>query len=101
VVAHSTDLFVSVGVHGSLRVFDLRSLERSANLYEMPPPKNRPLTDRPTIRPPSPPLLRTAFNPSNPNYMNTYYQDVTDAQVPDMRSPSGPCDGITLPSSTH
>ena len=38
----STDIFVSVGADGSLRAFDLRSLEHSTILYETPTPKNVP-----------------------------------------------------------
>ena len=38
----STDIFVSVGADGSLRAFDLRSLEHSTILYETPAPKNVP-----------------------------------------------------------
>jgi WD repeat-containing protein 68 len=83
---NSTDIFVSVGADGSLRAFDLRSLEHSTILYETPPPKNQP----PTGRPPSSPLLRIAFNPSDPNYMSTFHQDGTDLQILDMRSPGAP-----------
>ena len=83
---NSTDIFVSVGADGSLRAFDLRSLEHSTILYETPPPKNQP----PTGRPPASPLLRIAFNPSDPNYMSTFHQDGTDVQILDMRSPGAP-----------
>lgn len=84
---NSTDIFVSVGADGSLRAFDLRSLEHSTILYETPPPK----TPQPsTGRPPSSPLLRIAFNPSDPNYMSTFHQDGTDIQILDMRSPGAP-----------
>ena len=83
---NSTDIFVSVGADGSLRAFDLRSLEHSTILYETPPPKNQ----LPTGRPPSSPLLRIAFNPSDPNYMSTFHQDGTDVQILDMRSPGAP-----------
>jgi WD repeat-containing protein 68 len=83
---NSTDIFVSVGADGSLRAFDLRSLEHSTILYETPPPKNQP----PTGRPPSSPLLRIAFNPGDPNYMSTFHQDGSDIQILDMRSPGAP-----------
>ncbi|KAH9166238.1 WD40 repeat-like protein [Lactarius sanguifluus] len=82
----STDIFVSVGADGSLRAFDLRSLEHSTILYETPPPKNQP----PSGRPPSSPLLRIAFNPSDANYMSTFHQDGSDVQILDMRSPGAP-----------
>jgi DDB1- and CUL4-associated factor 7 len=83
---NSTDIFVSVGADGSLRAFDLRSLEHSTILYETPPPKNQ----TPTSRPPSSPLLRIAFNPSDANYMSTFHQDGADIQILDMRSPGAP-----------
>lgn len=83
---NSTDIFVSVGADGSLRAFDLRSLEHSTILYETPPPKNQP----PSGRPPSSPLLRIAFNPSDANYMSTFHQDGADVQILDMRSPGAP-----------
>ena len=83
---NSTDIFVSVGADGSLRAFDLRSLEHSTILYETPPPKNQP----PTGRPPASPLLRIAFNPGDPNYMSTFHQDGSDVQILDMRSPGAP-----------
>ncbi|CDO71955.1 hypothetical protein BN946_scf184940.g102 [Trametes cinnabarina] len=78
----STDIFVSVGADGSLRAFDLRSLEHSTILYETPAPKNMP--------PPTSPLLRIAFNPADSNYMSTFHMDGTEVQILDMRSPGQP-----------
>lgn len=89
----STDIFVSVGADGSLRAFDLRSLEHSTILYETPAPKNVPLpTSNPSAsaRPPTSPLLRIAFNPSDSNYMSTFHMDGSDVQILDMRSPGQP-----------
>jgi WD repeat-containing protein 68 len=89
----STDIFVSVGADGSLRAFDLRSLEHSTILYETPAPKNvPPPTSSPssTARPPTSPLLRIAFNPADSNYMSTFHMDGSDIQILDMRSPGQP-----------
>ncbi|KAI0044353.1 WD40 repeat-like protein [Auriscalpium vulgare] len=86
----STDIFVSVGADGSLRAFDLRSLEHSTILYETPAPKHPPSTPAATNRPPTSPLLRIAFNPSDANYMSTFHMDGSDVQILDMRSPGAP-----------
>jgi len=88
----STDIFVSVGADGSLRAFDLRSLEHSTILYETPAPKNAQPANSPSAsnRPPTSPLLRIAFNPSDSNYMSTFHMDGSDIQILDMRSPGQP-----------
>jgi DDB1- and CUL4-associated factor 7 len=89
----STDIFVSVGADGSLRAFDLRSLEHSTILYETPTPKSAPPPpSSPSVsaRPLTSPLLRIAFNPSDSNYMATFHQDGSDIQILDMRSPGQP-----------
>ena len=89
----STDIFVSVGADGSLRAFDLRSLEHSTILYETPAPKNLPppsASPTSSARPPTSPLLRIAFNPSDSNYMSTFHMDGSDIQILDMRSPGQP-----------
>jgi WD repeat-containing protein 68 len=89
----STDIFVSVGADGSLRAFDLRSLEHSTILYETPAPKNPrpPNTASPTsARPLTSPLLRIGFNPADSNYMSTFHLDSADIQILDMRSPGQP-----------
>jgi WD repeat-containing protein 68 len=89
---NSTDIFVSVGADGSLRAFDLRSLEHSTILYETPAPKNIPPSANPSVsaRPPTSPLLRIAFNPHDQNYMSTFHMDGNDIQILDMRSPGQP-----------
>ncbi|KAK0213013.1 WD40-repeat-containing domain protein [Desarmillaria ectypa] len=89
----STDIFVSVGADGSLRAFDLRSLEHSTILYETPAPKNVPVpsvSPSSSARPPTSPLLRIAFNPSDSNYMSTFHMDGSEVQILDMRSPGQP-----------
>ncbi|KAH8828490.1 WD40 repeat-like protein [Flagelloscypha sp. PMI_526] len=89
----STDIFVSVGADGSLRAFDLRSLEHSTILYETPAPKNvapPPASPSMSARPPTSPLLRIAFNPIDSNYMSTFHMDGSEVQILDMRSPGQP-----------
>ncbi|PPQ98437.1 hypothetical protein CVT24_004116 [Panaeolus cyanescens] len=89
----STDIFVSVGADGSLRAFDLRSLEHSTILYETPAPKSVPSNNSSpssSARPQTSPLLRIAFNPADSNYMSTFHMDGNDVQILDMRSPGQP-----------
>ena len=89
----STDIFVSVGADGSLRAFDLRSLEHSTILYETPTPKPSSAAAANAAasgRPPTSPLLRIAFNPVDANYMATFHVDGTEVQILDMRSPGQP-----------
>jgi WD repeat-containing protein 68 len=81
----STDIFVSVGADGSLRAFDLRSLEHSTILYETPVPKGAAPGAKGTS-----PLLRICFHPTDSNYMATFHMDGHDVQVLDMRSPGQP-----------
>ena len=89
----STDIFTSVGADGSLRAFDLRSLEHSTILYETPSGKPRAAaggTGSPSTRSGSAALLRIAFNPNDANYMATFHLDSADVQMLDMRSPGQP-----------
>ncbi len=89
----STDIFVSVGADGSLRAFDLRSLEHSTILYETPTPKPASaaaISAAAAGRPATAPLLRIAFNPADANYMATFHIDSCDIQILDMRSPGQP-----------
>ncbi|KAF8520323.1 WD40 repeat-like protein [Hysterangium stoloniferum] len=88
----STDVFTSVGADGSLRLFDLRSLEHSTILYEASTvrAKESSKTASPQTRPMSTPLLRIAFNPSDSHYIATFHADSGDVQILDMRSPGAP-----------
>lgn len=69
------DIFGTVGADGSLRMFDLRSLEHSTILYESPE-----LT----------PLLRLCWNKQDPNYLATIHSDSQKAIILDIRVPSVP-----------
>jgi DDB1- and CUL4-associated factor 7 len=111
----STDIFVSVGADGSLRAFDLRSLDHSTILYETPAPKSSASTAAAgggssaaaaassaagagpgsgsassSVRPATSPLLRIAFHPHDHNYMSTFHMDGSEVQILDMRSPGVP-----------
>lgn len=100
-VPGSIDAFVSVGADGSLRAFDLRSLEHSTILYETPALSNKkpaatssnanPLPPTPSSGPTTPAsLLRLSFNPYDANYLATFHIDSSEVQVLDMRSPGKP-----------
>lgn len=100
---NSTDIFVSVGADGSLRAFDLRSLEHSTILYETPAPAAKGSTTTSARASPAgtgsgsssaraltSPLLRICFHPTDNNYMATFHMGGTDVQILDMRSPGSP-----------
>ena len=80
--AKGTDIFASVGGDGSVRLFDLRSLEHSTILFE---------TEE--LRP----LLRIVWNKQDPNYLATILVDSNDIIVLDVRVPSVP---VTVLSHT-
>jgi WD repeat-containing protein 68 len=83
-----TNIFVSVGADGSLRAFDLRSLEHSTILYETSAAAagaSSGASPRGTS-----PLLRICFHPTDQNYMATFHMDGQDIQILDMRAPGQP-----------
>eukprot|EP00126_Sphaerothecum_destruens_P007633 Sdes_comp19925_c0_seq2m12361 len=69
------DVFASVGADGSVRMFDLRSLEHSTIIYESPQ-----LT----------PLLRLCWNKQDSNYISTIGLDGCKTIILDIRVPSVP-----------
>jgi len=73
--ARGTDVFASVGADGSVRMFDLRSLEHSTIIYESPD-----LTS----------LLRLSWNKQDPNYLATILMDSPKTIILDIRVPSLP-----------
>jgi WD repeat-containing protein 68 len=73
--ARGTDIFASVGADGSVRMFDLRSLEHSTIIYESPE---------------SVPLLRLAWNKQDPNYLATIPMESNKVIIIDVRIPSVP-----------
>lgn len=72
---NSADVFVSVGADGSLRLFDVRTLDHSTILYESG-----------DVRP----LLRVQWNPLDPNYLATFASNSHRVVVMDVRMPSVP-----------
>jgi WD repeat-containing protein 68 len=73
--ARGTEVFASVGADGSVRLFDLRSLEHSTIVYESPD-----LT----------PLLRLAWNKQDDYYLATFCMDSGKTIILDIRVPSSP-----------
>uniref|UniRef100_A0A6U2BML3 Uncharacterized protein n=1 Tax=Hemiselmis andersenii TaxID=464988 RepID=A0A6U2BML3_HEMAN len=76
--ACGTEVFASVGADGSVRLFDLRSLEHSTIIYESQPP------------PEALPLLRLAWNKQDTNYLATFVMDSPSVVILDVRVPSVP-----------
>ncbi|CED83112.1 Palmitoyl thioesterase [Phaffia rhodozyma] len=86
-----TEVFVSAGSDGSIRAFDLRSLEHSTILFESTRAPSSYSSPSPSSSfNPSKALMRIAFDPSNSHYLATFKQDSGDIQVLDMRSPGTP-----------
>jgi len=73
--APSADVFASAGADGSIRMFDLRSLEHSTIIYESPELV---------------PLLRLSWNKQDPNYLATFLMDQNHVVILDIRSPAEP-----------
>ncbi|CAN0257693.1 unnamed protein product [Discosporangium mesarthrocarpum] len=66
----SKDVFASVGADGSVRMFDLRSLEHSTIIFE-----TADLT----------PLMRLSWNKQDPNYLATILTDSSKTVILDTR----------------
>ncbi|KFY27593.1 hypothetical protein V493_03406, partial [Pseudogymnoascus sp. VKM F-4281 (FW-2241)] len=94
--ANSVDVFVSCGADGSVRMFDLRSLEHSTIIYE-PTAKDdkdhNPTSGRisPTLAQQTmayaPPLLRLAASPHDTHLLATFSQDSKIIRILDVRQP--------------
>lgn len=72
---NSTELFSSSGADGSVRMFDLRSLDHSTIVYESPELQ---------------PLLRVTWNKIDPNYLATIMIENNTTVILDIRRPSRP-----------
>lgn len=83
--ARGVDVFASVGADGSVRLFDLRSLEHSTIIYESPE-----MT----------PLLRLRWNTRNPNHLATIAMDSPEVVILDIRQPSLPVATLDHKTST-
>lgn len=74
--AQTTDqVFASAGADGSVRMFDLRSLEHSTIIYESPELV---------------PLLRLCWNKHDHNYLATFLMEQNQVVILDIRAPSVP-----------
>jgi WD repeat-containing protein 68 len=73
--APSMHVFASAGADGSIRTFDLRSLEHSTIVYEQPD---------------NVPLLRVGWNKQDPNYLATFLMEQSQVVILDIRVPSVP-----------
>ncbi|KAG7005625.1 hypothetical protein G7Y79_00018g044320 [Physcia stellaris] len=92
--ANSVDVFVSCGADGSVRMFDLRSLEHSTIIYEpsekadksASPGNMSPTTAQQTMSY-APPLLRLAASPHDAHLLATFSQDSNSIRILDVRQP--------------
>ncbi|KAH6620470.1 WD40-repeat-containing domain protein [Boeremia exigua] len=95
--AGSVDVFVSCGADGSVRMFDLRSLEHSTIIYEPSDKNNDKDKGSPTGRMSptkaqqtmsyAPPLLRLAASPHDSHLLATFAQDSNVVRILDVRQP--------------
>ncbi|KAH7353970.1 WD40-repeat-containing domain protein [Plectosphaerella cucumerina] len=92
--ANSVDVFVSCGQDGSVRMFDLRSLEHSTIIYEPTSKDERdanggrisPTLAQQTMTIP-PALLRLATSPHDTHLLATFAQDSNVIRILDVRQP--------------
>ncbi|KAI1432777.1 WD40 repeat-like protein [Xylaria sp. CBS 124048] len=92
--ANSVDVFVSCGQDGSVRMFDLRSLEHSTIIYEPTTKDDRDANGgriSPTLAQQTmsnaPPLLRLATSPHDTHLLATFAQDSQTIRILDVRQP--------------
>ncbi|MCJ1276338.1 hypothetical protein MMC21_004143 [Puttea exsequens] len=94
--ANSVDVFVSCGADGSVRMFDLRSLEHSTIIYEPSEKSNEKSSSPGNISPTTaqqtmsyaPPLLRlAAASPHDAHLLATFSQDSNSIRILDVRQP--------------
>ncbi|KAK3072564.1 hypothetical protein LTR53_006618 [Teratosphaeriaceae sp. CCFEE 6253] len=93
--AGSVDVFVSCGADGSVRMFDLRSLEHSTIIYEpaekgeraASPDASSPTKPTQQTLAPSPPLLRLAASPHDAHLLATFASDSNLIRILDVRQP--------------
>ncbi|KAI7852693.1 WD40-repeat-containing domain protein [Circinella umbellata] len=92
----TSDIFASVGADGSVRLFDLRSLEHSTILYEAPPAPSSPSNSfASAVSDGSRPLLRLQFNRLQRELLATFHMDSDTVQIHDIRYPSAPVAELT------
>ncbi|KAI9774222.1 MAG: hypothetical protein M1839_001768 [Geoglossum umbratile] len=92
--ANSVDVFVSCGADGSVRMFDLRSLEHSTIIYEPTTKPEEKVASPGNLSPANqqtmsyaPPLLRLAASPHDAHLLATFSQDSNIIRILDVRQP--------------
>ncbi|KAF7541135.1 hypothetical protein G7054_g883 [Neopestalotiopsis clavispora] len=92
--ANSVDVFVSCGQDGSVRMFDLRSLEHSTIIYEPTAKDDRDANGgriSPTLAQQTmsnaPPLMRIATSPHDTHLLATFALDSNVIRILDVRQP--------------
>ncbi|KXJ86932.1 WD repeat-containing protein [Microdochium bolleyi] len=92
--AHSVDVFVSCGQDGSVRMFDLRSLEHSTIIYEPTAKDDRDANGgriSPTLAQQTmsnaPPLLRLSTSPHDTHLLATFAAETNVIRILDVRQP--------------
>ncbi|EEB08915.1 WDR68 family WD repeat protein [Schizosaccharomyces japonicus yFS275] len=87
-LANSVDVFASVGADGSVRMFDLRSLDHSTIIYEAEPAYVRParIYEDYTASAAAP-LLRLSACDVDPNLMATFHHKSSNVLIIDIRAP--------------
>lgn len=85
----SSKVFASAGADGSVRSFDLRALETSTILYDHES-ANAHTNPSDGKRGRGMPLLRLAFNPTDPNTLAVIHADNNLISILDVRSPGLP-----------
>ncbi|KAF2151939.1 WD40 repeat-like protein [Myriangium duriaei CBS 260.36] len=95
--AGSVDVFVSCGADGSVRMFDLRSLEHSTIIYEpsekgdkdakVTSPNPASPSKLSNALPAAPPLLRLAASPHDSHLLATFAADSNLIRILDVRQP--------------
>ncbi|OMJ13993.1 putative WD repeat-containing protein [Smittium culicis] len=93
-VSNSTNMFYSCGADGSIRMFDLRSLEHSTILFEEQPKFTNTIKTSPNnndynseLASYIPPLLRISTSHLNPNYLSTISLNSNSISIIDVRFP--------------
>jgi DDB1- and CUL4-associated factor 7 len=89
--ARGVHVFASVGADGSVRMFDLRSLEHSTILFESPPIAASKASSKGLVASSeNAPLLRLAWNKQDPNYLATFCAQSNALLILDIRIPTVP-----------
>lgn len=96
-IKNSPNMFASCGNDGSMRVFDLRSLEHSTIIYEPSPTasNSNPGSLSSNINTSKQPLLKLATSNVNENVIATFSYRSNEIKILDMRLPAIPVSLLT------